>query len=238
MQEQIVLQVTFPKGEKQHLEKYRGLIANIGAKTLPNVLFWRDDNEKTLQSRPEVRWVHAPGGFSILASDSYGDEVNSATAELLAAFMNAGLGEFKVSKITRHVDAQERDEIFAYKAINVLFDATERGVKKHLGADKKEKQLIIQDYIRKQLLMEAEAFGVDESLFEQCKSHILVQSVKEIAPKKIICPKSKEVKRVIARMDVVFTMPVKLLGTWQVGRQVSKGYGRVLPTQEAFHANL
>ena len=229
MQKQHVIQLAFAGQGRHSAEYYRGFIALHGEKVLPNSLFWRDAEGKSICETPEIRWVRSHDGVSIIASNIYEQELNHCASQLMGCLLNTELNEFKVGRTTRDVDAVELDDIFDYHADRVLYDASANKVAAFLDAPEKQKREILEDYLKSELIREAEAWGVDESVFIENANHIRISQMKSLAPVKIKDKTTGDVKRMIARYSFKFTMPVRLYGTWQIGRQRSKGYGIVRP---------
>lgn len=229
MQRQHLIQLAFPGQQRRSAEFYRGFVALQGEKTLPNSLFWRDESGNSICETPQIRWVPSHQGVSIVASSLYEPEINEIVSNLMASLLNTELNEFKVRKAARDVDAVELDDIFDYHADRVLYDASANKVAAFLDAPEKQKREILEDYLKSELIRESEAWGVDESVFIENANHIRISQMKSLAPVKIKDKTTGDVKRMIARYSFKFTMPVRLYGTWQIGRQRSKGYGIVRP---------
>lgn len=229
MQKQHIIQLAFPGQQRRSAEFYRGFVATHGEKTLPNSLFWRDESGKSICETPQIRWVPSHQGVSIVASSLYEPEINESVSNLMASLLNTELNEFKVGKTVRGINAVEIDDVFDYHADRVLFDASQKKVAQFLDAPEKEKREILEDYLKSELTREAETWGVDESVFIENANHIRISQMKSLAPVKIKSKTTGETKRMIARYSFKFTMPIRLYGTWQIGRQRSKGYGIVRP---------
>jgi len=227
MIEQHVIQFGFSKHHKRSAEFYRGFIAKAGEKKLPNALFWRNGEGKSICETPEIRWVPSYQGFSIVASEGYEETLNEASSQLMAEFLNSELCKFEVSKLKRTADINEVDDLVTYKADRVLYDASPKKVSEFLGASKIKQREIMEAYLKAELAREAECWGLDESVFIENSNHIRISEMKLLAPAKVLDKKTNDVKRMMSRYAIRFTMPVRLLGTWQVGRQRSKGYGMV-----------
>lgn len=226
---QHVIQLSFSGNEHRSAEFYRGIVAKHGEKSLPNVLFWRHDNGHSICETPEIRWVRSYKGVSIVASEQYQQDAEESVSKLMALLLNTELNEFKVAKITREVNAIEVDDIIDYHADRVLYDANPGKVQAFLKASQKDQRQLLEDYLKAELIREAETWGVDESVFIENQNHIRITQVKLLAPVKVKDKTSGDVKRMISRYSFKFSMPIQLYGTWQVGRQRSKGYGMVRP---------
>lgn len=225
MLKQCVIQFAFPGKEKRSAEFYRGFLARSGQKKLPNILFWREENGQSICETPMIRWVASHKGFSIVASEEYEDLLNETSSQLMAELLQSELNEFKVSRYTRVVNIEEVDDLLTYKADRVLYDASPKKVKEFMEADEAGRKELLEEYLKKELIREAECWDADDSFFNECEKHIRVSQVKMLAPAKVKDKATREVKRMISRYAIRFTMPIRLTGTWQVGRQRSKGYG-------------
>src|SRR5690554_563285 len=229
MLEQHVIKFGFESREKRSAEYYRGFAANSGNRSLPNILFWRNSDNKSICETPEVRWVPSYKGFSIVASEEFGEDLNSSVSQLMGAFLGTELNAFEVARRSQRVDAVEVDDIISYRASRVIYDASKRAVSAFREKSVKEQKEILTEYLKAELIREAECWGVDESVFIDNANHIIVQKVLSLAPVKVKDKSSSETKRVLARYDIKFSMPIQLKGVWQVGRQRSKGYGVIRP---------
>lgn len=232
--QQHIIKLCFEREQKRSAEFYRGAIARLTGKTLPQSLFWRNEKGHTITETPEIRWVKSHQGVSIVASELYKDELFENASALMAAFLDTDMHDFKVQKLERDVSAEEVDDILYYRADRLLFDKSKGKVTEFREANKSEQTLLLQEYLRAELVREAEAWDVDESVFLDNANHIRVAQVQQLAPAQLRAKGTQEAKRMVARYSIIFSMPVKLRGVWQVGRQRSKGYGIVAPYKGSF----
>jgi hypothetical protein len=207
---------------------YRELCIKLADATLPPLLFWRNENSQEITERPQVRWIGKRGGFNIVGSFELENDLKAAAIEIMSVFQRSGkrcmveFGEYASDAL------ENLDGLNEYQINSMVYDVGVAKTKAFVEADTATQKSILQAFVESQLFDECQCWGIDADPLTLAKGHIRISNIRALSTIKI-SGKDGNVVRVMPRFALTLTMPVKLKGSWQVGRLLNKGHGVIKP---------
>lgn len=225
--EQAVLRIALPdEAGYKHGSYYRGLLSELSSQSLPSELYWRDALGKEILDRPGIRWMGGYKGVIINVTPEYEDLIVDSVPSLMKVLRKAGI-KHTVEVSGNEIDVVEcSDGLKEYCIPSLCTDMLPTRLAEFESASVEQKKATISAYIADQLVIEAEAWGVDPSVIELNKRYVKVHQLQSRSSIKYT-DSDGEYKRSSRVFKVNISAPFELCGRWQVGKLLSKGFGEV-----------
>ena len=223
-QNQRLLRIQLPHGQRVYPSTFRGLLAK--EPHLPNALFHRDENRRTLNGRPGIRVAGAVGWVGLVADPGFEQLVTEATgAAIMAVTGYVGRPcpvvienpEFNITTTDRPITYWVR----------------EMAIKRRHPSSRNSK---IEPLIAQRILTSIEAccdkYGFDCPTSEQLGIEVVnvfhqrgvrIQVEEELGPLK-----NGMTNEFATLVDAEVIIHAELAGHWFAGNLTSRGYGRLI----------